>query len=126
MGCTKADFNKLQAKWYKKLKDSGFEDAEQDEDNLKVWSLKRFTVENNLTLCAAKEEYYRLAGHFLHEHLFESELAKQCWELHGNGDSNVKITAILRAKGVKISKKRVQVLVKGLVKQMLLKYNVSR
>lgn len=119
-----SEFKKLKAKWYKKLKENGFDDIEQDEDNLKVWSFKLFTVQRNLTLFSAKEEYYRWAGQFLHEHPFTNEFDKEVWSLHAEGQSNEKITKLLKSKGIKTTKKTIQVLVKGLVETMLSKYNV--
>ena len=57
------DFQKLQAQWYDKLKKTGFEDAEQSNGALKCWSATKF---KDTSRVKAKEEYFRLAGHFLH------------------------------------------------------------
>lgn len=81
------EFKALEAKWYKKLKSKGFEDIEQDEDNLKVWINDYFPQRYDLSRFDAKQEYYRLAGQFTFEHPFESPLDRRMWELHAEGVS---------------------------------------
>lgn len=92
-------FLALQAKWDKKLKDSGFEDIEQRDGNLKRWSLDKTVFQRERD--SAKEEYYRLAGHFLYDHEFESEKDRKVWELHAEGNSLNTIIHKLRELGVK-------------------------
>ena len=98
-------FKNLRDRWYKKLKDSGFEDIEQDEDRLKEYSTTRFTSGKNnklppdqiKTLNDSKEEYYRVAGHFLHEHEFNNEVDRFIWQKHAEGHSYRDITKMLVA-----------------------------
>lgn len=89
----KQDFKTLQAKWYVKLKKSGFEDQEDENGNLKFWSqkfhqnYKRFQGGGWQT----KAEYYRLAELFLTEYKFQDEADKVIWEYHANGMSTYDI-----------------------------------
>lgn len=114
----KPEFEKLQAEWDKKLKDSGFEDAEQRDGNLKLWSTMLFRVHHNDTLYRAKEEYYRLAGHFLHDHKFTSTTEHAVWELHAKGMSMRDIVATLKPLGYKVYKWKVQQIIRRLSEEM--------
>ena len=86
------EFLKLQKKWYEKLKKSGFEDAETG-PYLKQYSSRLFEtnqhkmINNNNTelYYATKEQYYRIAGHFLHEHVFQDPIHKTIWQEHSEG-----------------------------------------
>lgn len=77
------EFKDLQSTWYAKLEKDGFEDIEQSEDILKIWNRLRY--DNVTTTISAISQYYRLAGHFLHDFQFESELDKFVWEHHAQG-----------------------------------------
>lgn len=93
---TKPDFKTLQAKWYAKLKKSGFEDIEYANDYLKS-STSRFVAENpNPESWIATEQYYRLAAHFLHDYKFESKRDAVIWEYHANGISVRDISVLLK------------------------------
>lgn len=117
------EFNKLEAKWYAKLKKEGFEDIEQNEDTLKLWSTHRFSREHNTVLYEAKEEYYRLAGQFLHEHQFKNLFEKGMWEYHSGGSSIRDIVLILKQSGCKVGKDRVNSILEAIKTQMMAKYN---
>ena len=104
----------LIAKWYKKAKQSGFEDIEDEKGMLKSWTgtgLPGFSTASNRTgkrhgnyeegsdLNKGRDpwygqsllnkqstvEYYRLARQYLHEKTFKSPLHKTIWELHAEG-----------------------------------------
>ncbi len=77
-------FKKLKAKWYKKLEDSGFDDAETEKGRLKI-SAREVLRTKVADTKQSKEDYYALADSFLHEHTFDSELSKVIWEYHTNG-----------------------------------------
>jgi hypothetical protein len=79
------EFKELQDLWYKKLADSGFEDIEQPDGNLKFWASHYFRVKYNATKEEGKQEYYRLAGQFLYDHKFKNKLERRIWELHSIG-----------------------------------------
>lgn len=80
--------------YYKKLKDSGFEDIEKNEYLLKTWSTK-FSSKQTLDRYEAKEEYFRLARHFLNDYQFSSELEKAIWTYHSEGLSHRNIAQLL-------------------------------
>ncbi len=116
-------FKTLQAKWYAKIEKGGFEDIEQADGRLKLWAsgvFKERLARKGPNFFEATEEYYRKAGHFLHEHKFESDFAKTVWEFHATGVSIREIVGRLRDKGVKTHRRRVHETLQGL-KQLLLK-----
>ncbi len=82
----KAEFNKLKAKWYKKLEKSGFQDLEQDEIYFKR---ANFTTRNRTRefTWTSIQEYYQMASDFLASHDFESRIEQIIWEYHTNGIS---------------------------------------
>lgn len=98
----KDDFEKLQKKWYAKLKKSGFEDAESDEYNLKVWS-SVFFAHRSISQIQAKQAYYQMATNFLVDYKFENERDKIIWEYHSNGMSVRDIGKVLRKVGIRMN-----------------------
>lgn len=113
------EFKKLQAEWYSKLEDEGFQDVEQDEEHLKRWTSSFFKTRYNPTLWKAKEEYYRAAGHFLHDYKFSNDTEKLIWELHGEAMSIRNIALVLKAKGIKSYKRRIHETIQKLAKEMV-------
>lgn len=92
------EFKTLQAKWYKKAKESGFEDIEKDEQWLKRHT--GFYGKDHLyrtEYARARRDYYIAAGQFLHSHLFDNEVDRRIWELHANGVSIRDIVKTLKA-----------------------------
>lgn len=114
------DLKKLQTEWYKKIKDEGFKDIEQDEDRLKFWSSSFFKhkAKEKPGFQEAKEEYYRVAGHFLHEYEFTDDREKAVWELHADGVIIVEIVSQLKKRGFKVYKSLVQTIISKLAKIM--------
>jgi hypothetical protein len=118
----------LKAIWYKKLKESGFEDIEVSEDYLKRYSEQKFAQGQNngkqvvdlILNFESKQEYYRLAGQFLWEHKFETPLAKLIWGLHAEGITYRKIPSLLKARGITKSEGQVQRLLYKLEAAMLI------
>lgn len=115
----KTPFQKLQEHWYKKLKESGFEDIESSDGRLKEYSStlkgnpnKVFTQNGGWE---AKEEYYRMASHFLLEHKFKTNLEQVIWEYHTNGIGVRDIATILDKTGIiKTNRTTVSQLIKKL------------
>jgi len=124
------NLKQLTAQWYKKLKDSGFEDIEQDEAHLKRWS-RSFMVEQRTAYASGskanvKEEYYRLAGQFNHEHKFECEVDRIIWEYHADGIAYRKIVIRLKNDhGIRKASTQVQNTVERLRKEMKSLYGVT-
>ncbi len=93
-------FKALNAEWEAKLKDSGFEDIERDENNLKEYASSDFKKRPEYD--QSKEEYYRLAGQFFHDYSFRGpnrEWKKRVWGLHAEGKSIREIIKILDPEG---------------------------
>jgi hypothetical protein len=82
------EFKKLEQRWKSKLKKSGFDDAEQSNGMLKVWSSTRAQVEyKNPIALEAKQTYYRLAAQFLNNYSFKNKTEYNIWKLHCEGVS---------------------------------------
>lgn len=88
------DLKALQKIWYEKLKKSGFvdiEDTNSSKQYLKSWHSIYFHCRYTPQSFEEKQEYYRRAGIFLHDHKFDSRLEKAIWSLHSEGMSIQKI-----------------------------------
>jgi transposase-like protein len=134
---------KLKREWARKLKESGFEDIEQDEYNLKQWSNKFARPNDNITNqyrevnvkpkkirnkkdeFQGKQDYFYYAVHFLNEHEFESNLQKVIWEYHTERISLRNIAKLLQKVNIEISHESVGKIIRPLVKLMKEKYFIS-
>lgn len=117
MKLKKDSFKELQAKWYGKLKKEGFEDAEIDEDNLKLWST-RFFARHSIEQIQAKQAYYQMAENFLNDYKFETKRERIIWEYHSNGISVRDIVLVLRKVRIKTGRQTIWTTVKRLQKKM--------
>lgn len=117
------NLKELQETWYKKLKKSGFEDIESNEDNLKVWS-SIFFSRHSIEQIQAKQAYYQMATNFLEDYRFESRRDKIIWEYHANGVSYRDITKILRKVRIKLSHVSIQHIVHKLQAAMYMMYKM--
>jgi len=88
----------LKAKWYKKLRASGFVDQEDQYERLKTYSKVPEINEE-------KETYYQKAGQFLYDYDFEYKAHNRIWALHCEGLGRNKICKKLR-KGLTPAKVR--------------------
>jgi len=111
MASPKDNFKALQKKWYSKLKKEGFEDIEQDEENLKVWS-QVFFGKHSIEQIQAKQAYYQMATNFLEEYPFETERDRIIWEYHANGISAREIVVLFKKIKIKINFMKVWRLIK--------------
>src|ERR1035437_3122878 len=120
-------FKKLQEKWYKKLADSGFVDAESDEDHLKRWEGHAFAKSRyQIATFESKQKYFALAGQFLNEKKFETKKDRMIWEMHSEGKSTRDISIVLKKKKIPSpSKDTVNIVIRKLAKEMLQKYDLS-
>lgn len=99
-----ASLKEQQAYWYKVLKKEGFVDIEDTETGaLKSWAAqlesdgtpkkpkgvrigeKPYGIYSSLVWKESQATYYRMAGHFLHEHKFESVSDMRIWKKHAEG-----------------------------------------
>lgn len=111
-------FLELQKQWYKKLKDTGFEDIEQDEEKLKNRTALQNLSKYEPITAAAKEEYYRLAGQFLYEYEFSNDRERVIWELHSDGNSIEKIVLNMNVRGYKVYKRLVHETLQRLAEEL--------
>lgn len=118
-GCK--DCSKLQKEWNVRLEKT-VPNIEQEDGNLKQWhsfhfARKKHTLQNGGQ--SSKEEYYRLAGHFLYENEFLTERDRRIWELHADGKQHRQITDTLAKQGFKVKIGIVSEAVRRLTKEML-------
>ncbi len=85
----------LQDKWKQKLKDSGFEDIEQEDGNLVSWHSMYYMLRYTSAEFAEKQEYYRLARHYLEAWPFDTDRQRRVWELMELGKTYGEIAKII-------------------------------
>jgi hypothetical protein len=133
MNSQNKEFVELQEQWYKKLKDSGFDDIEKNETYLIVNSSSKFnskrnqvgSMQNVIDGINSRTEYYRIAGHFLYDYKFANDLDKFIWELHSEGISVRNITLKLKEKGIDLCRASAGVKLLGLKKEMIKLYGID-
>lgn len=113
------EFKELQKHWYSKLERTGFDDVESNEDMLTDWHSTHFKERNRSTDIGAIEEYYRIAGHFLHSYQFESKKEQTIWSYHSEGLSVRDIVSVMRTRRFKVYKRLVHETIQRLKKEMM-------
>lgn len=83
-------FQVLQRKWYAKLKKSGFDDIETNDEygNLKRWDGTWFRsrqASSDQLFFLSKQDYFYKAEHFLAFYAFKSKQEQKIWEYHARG-----------------------------------------
>lgn len=112
------EFKDLQAKWYKKLANTGFADIEQPDGNLKNWALS--LIRHDETTENAKQDYYRLAGQLLHSsYPFQSNTERKIWEMHAEGLSIRDIAKKLKSQRIRAHKNGVHKVVQKIAAQLV-------
>lgn len=117
-------YQELRETWYKKLTDSGFEDIETNDFNLKS-SANKFAKRKNLY---DKSEYFYMARQFLNDYKFESKREQVIWEYWAEGMSVRDIAETLQKTKVvprSFDRNKVWVIVKHLKGIMLKMYLVK-
>lgn len=112
------EFKNLQRKWYDKLDKKEFKDIEYKghlKRSERFYALERYSNET----AAVKEEYYRLAGHFLYDFSFETALERAIWELHSTGLSVRKIVTALKKRRFHVYRRKVDEIVRKLAAEMI-------
>lgn len=111
----------LRREWDKKLKESGFEDIEDREsprEMLKSWHSTKFFYRFDEDRFLARKDYFELATQFLGTHRFESEIDREVWRLHTEGESLRKIANHLTSQGSPMSKDGALKIIRALLKAM--------
>lgn len=89
------DYLSLLRFWRQKLKDSGFNDIENENGVLKDSKFGyRIYEDTDSMYVTAKSQYFYLAAEFLNDHKFDNEIDKKVWELHCEGATCQEITKI--------------------------------
>lgn len=90
------EFMALNVEWNKKLKESGFKDAENQhpvDPWLNEWESVYFQIRNTPEDFGAKRRYFELAGQFgFVAENFKKKKHQRVWQLHAEGYS-VRVTA---------------------------------
>lgn len=107
------EFKKLQAKWYRKLKRTGFKDIEaRGTLSSRGNGAKSNAVWVNAEVIEERSAFYRLASQFFHDFDWKDKKDKRIWELFADGKSVQQIAnAIGYSKGG--THKRLKKLIQG-------------
>ena len=106
-----ASFKALQKSWYRRLKSSGFQDAEDlvgGELVLKQVAAHPYRGSDELTR-VTKEAYYRLLGNHVNQERFESEIDRTILTMFSEGRKIKHICEELIRKGMKRDRYTVRV-----------------
>lgn len=115
----------LTDEWNKKLKESGFKDIEGPENTLVYYSSYPL-LKWGAVRYVARESYFQLAGQFLHDFRFKSELDRLIWECHSDGQTVREIAAKLKDRyNLKVGRDKVNLTVRRLSKVMLEKCSLK-
>lgn len=81
MSCPK--FKSLQAEWYERLREAGFEDHETPRGDLR--DVDHRTIARAFEDRHKREAYYERVDDVLHRYQFENDTERRIWELHAEG-----------------------------------------
>jgi len=110
---------RLKAEADRLLKNSGFEDIEQPDGNLKRWHSRDFQFFYTPDQFKIKQAYFQLAGQLLHEYKFANDQEKTVWWLHSEGKSYREIMIVLKDRKMTSHADFVTKTIKKLKKEML-------
>lgn len=101
---------KLQAEWDVKLKQSGFDDIEQDEFRLKKWDSHYFSARYSELTFTSKAEYFIWAERMLIEQQFKGIKEKTVWWMHSQGylDKEIGEVVGMSGKGIWSMRQRIE------------------
>jgi hypothetical protein len=119
------EFKTLQKKWYKKLKDTGFDDIENSEIGLKRYHSFDFIREDRQDPIDNKREFYRIAGFFLNDYPFKTVREKEIWSLYSKGKTAKQVAVILKTMSINISSRTAARIIQNLKATMLEFYNIN-
>lgn len=106
----------LKTKWYRKLKNAGFndiEDTNSPNEFLKTWHSTWFKTHSTPESFKEKHRYYQMTTYFATSHTFSNKLEERIWCLHSEGLSYREI-----AKKVRSNKDKVNQVILNLLKVM--------
>lgn len=115
---TPEQFKELEAKWYKKLEASGFDDIEDTTNPdrpLKTWAKSDF-LEKSPTTIAVNTAYYGAASDLLNTYKFKKPIHKRIWKLHSEGMSVRDIEEVMSKTAKPLKKSRIQKVISDIAK----------
>lgn len=103
------EFSHLRDFWDRKLKESGFKDAERfdkrsGEAMLVAWDSFYFQARNTPVEFEIKHQYYHQAFQFLHSFSFPNKHERHVWQLHCEGVGVREIAKSLIERGIQTNK----------------------
>lgn len=98
-----AEFKKLQAEWYRRLRLLGFNDVEKDEQNVRQYSSNAYRQASH-TERVARLAYYRAMEHALYGFKFTSYKQKYVLLRTADGAKGIEIIRELSLQGIAINK----------------------
>ena len=118
-------FKALKAKWDKLLANSGFKDIETADGLIKRPASSNFVTFYDPIKMETKQEYYRLAGQFLHDHKFADPVEQLIWTYHSEGMSIRNIVKELKSRDITAYRSKIHPIVQRLARIMLKKTPVK-
>ncbi len=102
-------FKRLQAKWKKKLKESGFKDIENDHgdftDHGSAHDLRQRKIGFRAGYMEAIRDYYMWAEDMANHGRFKSAVDRKIWKMHSDGSTSREIAAAVPYDNTWISRK---------------------
>lgn len=115
-----ADIKALQKEWYKKLRDSGFVDIEQDcNQELSVFHSNKFKFQCSPDKVAETIAYFSAAEQLLTNYDFDNETHKTIWRLHCTGLSQRKIEKAIQKLTPNYKREQIQKIVNFIAQSIL-------
>lgn len=118
------DFKKLQDEWYRKLAESGFEDAEELIGT--IWRLKNDSASyfryTPVEVREAKIEYFEKIGECVEAESFDSERDMHVLKMWAAGDNIKTIEKKLSEKGYKNKREKIRFIIRKYENRWGIKY----
>lgn len=119
----KKAFKALQDKWYKKAKDSGFNDIEYNDGSLQSGIPDTINKRrDNPEYAESVSAYWRVCDSFLLDNTFKTETERIIWEYYTKGLTVRETAKLLDQVGISVSKSTVYNVLKRLETKMKAQY----
>lgn len=112
-------YRELQAVWYKKLKEQGFEDIEDTSKSdrpLEAWHSLRFQKVVGVQVDMTQAYYYR-AKELLNTYQFKNKTHQRVWELHCEGLSKREIAEEIKNLEKTYKRESIGLIIKNIAKK---------
>lgn len=118
----KAQLKQLQAEWYQRLRETGFDDIEQTAESnakLRSWHSYHFSIQHDPSRFQAKQEYYYKATQYLDHGKFRTKTEKHLWKLHSEGLGLRQIVVVMKTNGFHYNKDQCAAIVRRIKEEMM-------